>query len=849
MTNIDKTPIPDTSGVVNNAFGELSLFEINRNLFQNTDSSTVFRSHFGEAIFEEDRFYVIAGTDSGLLHRYILARGAPKGSRYLFLELPQILTLLKDVNNPPEKETDIFITTAEDWLTRAKAMEIEKYAYMGRLTLLRSQGVLHSHYNDYSPFWREIKKEFDAYTANIDIRINTRPFIICQIANLTENQIPATCLEQTFNGKTAVVLAGGPSLDELLPWVQQHRQNLLVIAASRISHALILAGIQPDISVSIDPQAMNLNISKDMLKFQSGTLLVNNNHLSPKLLASWGGNKVYIGARYPWSTPLEPKHLPGCGGTTVTNFALDIAVKTGVSQIILGGVDFCFDKQGHTHASNSQEHATGLRPHLCQVQVETNSGQMADTSIEYMDAGKHIDSQIKDDIAQNCRVINPSANSMRLLNVEHLSLDDIQVEPLKQPARKIITACIPSTDNKTRTRLYKEELGEVDRVLKELKAINELSSKALEYNNQIHIKEGLPNNPDNTANLIDQSMANKVDRIDAQINTKYANTIQFIKVYDISRFVNTLRLNVTEQLEHLLQNSQIYFQALMDTSKELAIILREARARISSRLEEEKPQPNIQRLLEQWRKDQQPGRAIQWAQLHASYIKQLPEAQQKILHEFQDTYNRSMMISDKLRAMGLKGVAELTRSTAVRAKEYFLCQDEEGLLRLLASLQKHHDQKQATLFVQLVQGYLSELHNKQKEAIEFYQAITEGPIHIDALMRLFELHIKTENINAGLDTLKTLSDMSPTYIPMYADLLQSTGDIDSSVEIYTEYLLAHPDDLDSMMKLGKIFRQCEMAEGVSWTMSYILAREPDNLAAHQLLSEMGLSLEPDSTQS
>ena len=81
---------------------------------------------------------------------------------------------------------------------------------------------------------------------------------------------------------------------------------------------------------------------------------------------------------------------------------------------------------------------------------------------------------------------------------------------------------------------------------------------------------------------------------------------------------------------------------------------------------------------------------------------------------------------------------------------------------------------------------------------------------------------------------------------MYADLLYSTGDVDTAVEIYTEYLLANPEDLDTMMKLGKLFQQCGSVEGVEWTMGYILGKDPHNQTAQQILNEMGLNLETKS---
>ena len=824
MADIDVTQQTDMGGIASNAFGEHYLFGINRNLFQDSDASSVFRSYFGDNLFEEDTFYVIAGTDSGLLYQFMKAQGLPKGSRYLFVELPQILALMEGLDG---SQAELAVTTGENWLDQAKDMGVENYAVQERLVLLRSLGVVHGHYSQYPPFWRQLKSEFELFIFDQRVMLSSRPFVICQIENLTENQIPAICLDGAFTGKTAVVLAGGPSLDDLLPWVRQHRRNLLVIAVSRISRSLIEAGIQPDISVSVDPTAFNLNVCKDMLEFQNGTLLVNNYHLSPNLLASWGGQKVFVGVRYPWSTPLEPENIPPVEGTTVTNTALDIAVKSGVGQIILGGADFCFNQEGYTHAKGTAEHAMGARLQLGDQQVETNSGMKADTQNGYLHSAMSIDLQAQNARMQGCRTINPATGAMRLPHVEHIALEDIQIESLSQPARDILASTVPFNDKNTRIRLYKEELHEVDRVLSELRSIKELSSKALSYNHKLFATGERGAGFHNKA---------KMDRIEEQLDGKYADTATFVKRFGVRRFVPILRFHDLRD-EGIEENSRLYFQAFLDTSNELIDILRLARARITSSLEEEKEQPNMQSLLDQWRRDQLPGRAIQWARRHESSVNQLTHAQQQVLSAFQDTFD------DTVEELGRSYIKNIEQkgdmdSVAGRAREYFLCSDLEGLERLLAGLQAHRDQQQVAHIIPLINGYVAELENEPEMAIAAFQSISEGPTHIDALMRLFELHTKAKNWCPALEVLKTLSNISSTYSPMYADMLHATGDVDTAVEIYTDYLLANPDDLNSMMKLGMIFRQAGSTEGVEWTMTYILGKDPGNHLAQEILGEL-----------
>lgn len=829
MLDINLSQQANMGGIASNEFGEHYLFAINHNLFQGTDASTVFRSYFGDLLFKEDTFYLVGGTDSGLLYQYVKTQGLPKGSRYLFIELPEVLDLLDLMDGPQDER--LAIVTESEWLERAEDMELHKFALLEHLIPIRSLGVVHGHYSDYPRFWRQFKTGYDSYLKNLRQSLSSRPFILSQIENLTENEIPANCLRDSFIGKTAVLLAGGPSLDELLPWVKQNRQNLLVVAVSRISRSLIQAGIQPDISVSVDPQATNLNVCKDMLQFADGTLLANNYHLSPNLLSSWEGKKVFIGPRYPWPTSLQPENIPPAGGTTVTNTAFDLAVKTGVSQLILGGVDFCFGQDGHTHASGTDEHAMGPMPNRFEQQVETNCGMMADCANGYREAGENIDLQAKEAVANGCKVINPAPWAMRLQNVEHISLSDIQFEPMVQTAREVIASIVPQSDTETRIILYKEELAEIERVLKELASIRELSSKALNINSKLISNSGRYN-----AKTIDHAKAAKVDRIDEQMDKKYADTIAFIKRYDQYKFIPLLGLNI-ENMEELVENSQVYFQAIIDTSKELIKVLRTARVRIMSRLEEEKPAPNVQNLLQQWIHDKQPGRAINWTHRHENYIDQLPPTQRQALDDFQASFD------DVVEKLGEDYISQITmqglelHGIAGRAKEYFSCQDKDGLERLLKSLEIHQDREKAEYYIPLLHGYIAELNADSALAINAYQNISCGSAQIDSLMRLFGLHTKAEDYDSAVEDLKTLSSITQIFKPMYAEMLQAMGDVDSAVGIYTDHVLANPEDLNTMMKLGKLFMECGAADGVEWTMSYILGKDPENHTAQKILQD------------
>ena len=74
-----------------NIFNERYLYSINRDSFSKVSASAIFEAEFKTKIFDENTLYIILGTDSGLLPQYLQKQGIPAGTRYLFIELNEVL--------------------------------------------------------------------------------------------------------------------------------------------------------------------------------------------------------------------------------------------------------------------------------------------------------------------------------------------------------------------------------------------------------------------------------------------------------------------------------------------------------------------------------------------------------------------------------------------------------------------------------------------------------------------------------------------------------------------------------------------------------------------------------------
>ena len=110
-----------TAAILVNSFGEEYFHDVNGSVFNKIGSVALFKKHFAEEIKQENTLYIILGTDSGLLPKYIHKTGVPDGTRYIFVEIPEILERLDKVI--PEEGFDGRIIFLQRFLSFRKICE------------------------------------------------------------------------------------------------------------------------------------------------------------------------------------------------------------------------------------------------------------------------------------------------------------------------------------------------------------------------------------------------------------------------------------------------------------------------------------------------------------------------------------------------------------------------------------------------------------------------------------------------------------------------------------------------------------------------------------------------------
>jgi len=208
-----------------NKFGDRYLYEINRNAFSQVGSEALFDKVFKGKVLSIDELYILIGTDSGLLVKYLIAKSIPETSRYIFVEHPSVLQLLNEQEIFSSLPDNIAVVTADDLENQAEKFQFNKYVYRKSVRLLDSLSVTHGFFHSYKDVADVARGWVQGRTYDIAASIGVAPFMTKMLENLGENRRPALLLQGFFKGRTAVILAGGPSLDEFLPWVKKSFQN------------------------------------------------------------------------------------------------------------------------------------------------------------------------------------------------------------------------------------------------------------------------------------------------------------------------------------------------------------------------------------------------------------------------------------------------------------------------------------------------------------------------------------------------------------------------------------------------------------------------------------------------
>lgn len=204
--------------------------------------------------------------------------------------------------------------------------------------------------NTFKSFLNELRADYDFTGAYGDI-LNKNTF--ANIKYLSDSKSFIELMDGSLKGKTAIIVAAGPSLDKNISDLKAAEGKAFIVAVDAAMAPLCKAGIKPDVFVAVDPckggQYIKDEVSKHVplittLSSANGMI---SSHLGDKFFIS--DTRIYV-SRFLRDNAVFMPLLPT--GGSVANNAISLVSFLGCTTIILMGQDLGFAAD-HTHSKDS----------------------------------------------------------------------------------------------------------------------------------------------------------------------------------------------------------------------------------------------------------------------------------------------------------------------------------------------------------------------------------------------------------------------------------------------------------------------------------------------------------------
>ncbi|QKI89563.1 motility associated factor glycosyltransferase family protein [Thiomicrorhabdus xiamenensis] len=775
-----------------NKYGDSYYESLNGLSFTKKSSEMVFEKEFADLVLQKDVLNVFVGSDSGLLYEYLKNHPElPESTSYVFIELPEVIES-RELNDIEEKS--IFVVPS-DYDLALLAVSHMNYVVQQRVRLVRSIGVLDSQPESIMrALWTSVEERYNKFISKELISLNSKPFIDAQLNNLADNNVPFINLRQALEGTTALILGGGPTLDQSIEWIRENREGMVIFSAARIARRLAKEGITPDFFISVDPHDVSFDNSKGIFQFADQSVLLNSYHINSAILSQWSGLKAYTGAKFPWLTKGEENlNAPG---PNVINTALHLAFELGCENFIFSGVDLCFPG-GQAYESSSDEAQIGGTFMFSDLQkVKNNAGKWVSTQPRYAISRDTIEQQVKHYKGQNAE-----------LNFLHLSLDAAYIEGVSYIPQESISF----TDTEQTLALMSELRTQLslspEEVLKHLqstkKQIEKQKRRFLDLINEA--KQAVKFIPKLYSDgQEDSKIVKKVLKAKNKVNKLIGEDGDTLFHYDYSSFTGSFQ-HVSDETnmsqEEVSEQLHSFFNGVQQATERFLEQIRLSEQRLQLRERELKTRQNLSPLFSEWEKLNQFGRALCWQNWHG-----VPEQDEDrlIIEESIGLFRDVLQVKETKQVANLKKRSTNLKSLYQRIEKAYRDRDSQELYDSLDFMSKQEWPEQETSLkldiARIAEAMWMELNNQEAEALLRYQSVVTPFLRHNALKFALGISTRQADHSSTLNILEQLCHFSLEYMVPYADMLDLMGSKEAASGVLEMYLQKHPQDAQTQLK-------------------------------------------------
>ena len=816
-----------------NSFGEQYYPEINQLLFSKQSSEAVFKANFSELLDQEEMLYLIVGSDSGLLYEFLKRQKFSSNVQFVIVELNSVIEQLGLTVDLGREDNGNVHLTNEFFEFGLLFNFFENYVFRHKIQLVRSMSVIDAVMGSpYQLFWEDMTNRYMSFQDYITVTHEARQFDDARLYNAADNLVPIIDHRGAIEGSTAVILGGGPTLDDTIDWIKAHQKDVVIFSAARISKRLIKEQITPDFFVSVDPHNVSFDNSKGIYSFEDESILLNSYHVNQKLLSQWRGLTAYGGTKYGWKNEKYSENV-GVPGPNVINTAVSFAVELGCHNIIFSGVDFCF-AHGKSHESGSDE--AKLSSHLGYkevIKVEANSGEMTPTQILYASGRDSMEVQVSDykKLKPVVKFYSMGWASAKIRGVEFVEPEKIQFlsEKTEQQIAHLKQALNLSKEQ--RIEKVEETLGELEQQKKRFKKIKQLSADGLKAMGKFI---------DKTTQQPKPKALEKVKRLRKKLDREVGDDGEWLFSYNAKNFADTFKpANEQDQqqpsTDDLAENLTGYFKGLNSVAEQLLDLIDKSKERGNIRLDELKGKAPKE-IFPYWKRWGEFGRAHYWMKWHDKTT--LDEDNLLILEEAERLFGEEVEKTDTKQFQLMKKQSLDLPTLIAKVDTAIQIQSEHQLNTLLDHAENFETEQIKEDFARLIQAAIAEVKQDNDTAITFYLNIVSKEVRHFALKRALNIYLAVKHYDNAMVLLEELCTFSLDYMVPYADMVALLGQPQMASEILGMYLSQHTEKTSVHLKLAQYLLDAGMNDKARQELENILQSDPDNQTAKQLLSSL-----------
>jgi tetratricopeptide (TPR) repeat protein len=815
--------IPNTFSI--SRFGEYYLSGVNRHAFENIDSTSLFNKIFKHSFLAENTLNIIIGLDSGLLANYIINLNIPDGTRFLFVELDEIIKFLT-IDIPDSHNNKVTVCSQSDFFDLLAEDEYEVYILKNKTILHSSMAVNSGHIEQYVDLFNDIEKELESRASNNAIDFSQKIFTKAQFENVGEMLNSSSMLRSIFVGRSAIVIGGGPSMTEHLAWVKSNRKSLIVIAVSRIANELIRNDIIPDFVVSVDPQDNSFIVNRELMQHYEKTILVYSYHICPRIINQWRGKSLYLGDRLPWH---NENNIPTIG-PTVSNSSLRLAIEMGCQQVLLSGVDLCYSSTGSTHAKGTIEEKLGPNlGHICEW-VDTYAGTKAETPMPLLFAIQSFGSEAS--YYEGVDLVNLSINAAKINGIRYASVDEVEITGGTLPIKTILDSLPICGDEKSKMtyltsiiRDVEDKKHDFNHILDKISLVLSLVTKMTSAKN-------------NVKTIL--SCSKEMAKIEKKINIKFPELVILIKKFGFFEFSRSLAEKDSSEWSQDTINGmhEGYYSAFFNMTKNICELLDSTIERLNSRLSELKFDADFERISSQWIKDNQPGRVLVWQDLFAKKNLTNNNENEGVISSLVSMYKQQLNVAipsyiERINNIhgvnsGFRKISHLVKTKNVHGLENMIT----CILPLLGS------SKEIDRLYYFASAKRLELEKNFAKALDVMLEMPASLLSENEMKLIIKLSLSTQNLDVAEKFFKKILTITSEYMPQLAHLLRLRGNINASINVYLDYLEQYPDDIVTWLKLGQFMVDVNQVEFAKMAFKNVIEKDSSNKIANDFFNSL-----------